>query len=191
MEMAQRELGLAGEAMVGASGRGPVGGNASGGETRSCQSVSEPKAFTGRGGGDGGVDAPPTEERRLLAALDRAHRAQRQLVEQTKRVAGRRFYLALHKRDSGARFVRWRDTGREGSNVPWYEVPEFIKREPASLHDWYRRINEHALRLNDEEQLRRTELTLFARRQARLRGDDSLEPSGARRRGGGDAGNRR
>lgn len=191
MEMAQRVFGFVGEAMVGASGRGPVGGKAFGGETRGCQSVSEPKAFTGRGGGDGGVDASPTEERRLLAALDRVHRAQRQLVEQTKRVAGRRFYLALHKRDSGAHFVRWRDTGREGSNVPWYEVPAFIAREPASLHDWYRRINAHALMLNDEEQLRRMELTLFARRQARLCGDDSLESPGARRRGGGDAGDGR
>ena len=191
MEMAQRELGLAGEAMVGASGRGPVGGNASGGETRSCQSVSEPKAFTGRGGAGNGAEAPTAEERRLLAALDRVHRAQRQLVEQTKQVVGRRFYLALHKRDSGARFVRWRDTGCEGSNVPWYEVPSFIAREPASLHDWYRRINAHALMLNDEEQLRRMELMLYARRQARLRGDDSLEPPGARRRGGGDAGDLR
>ena len=149
-----------------------------GGAPVACQHVSEPKAFTGRGG-------PAAEERRLRAAIDRVHAAIEQLGAQTRQVSGRRFYLMVQKRKhTGAMFLRWRATGAGGGHVPWHKVAEFIAHEPASLHTWYERINEHAMELNDEEQICRLALALFLRRQARLGGDDSRDyavAGGARR----------
>lgn len=151
---------------------GPADISRVGGETSARQPVREPKAFTGRGCS---VDVAH-EERQLRAALDRVHSALQELSAKTRAVRGRRFYLMLQKRKpSGALFLRWRDTGAHGGHIPWHTVPEFIAREPASLHAWYERINQRAMELNDEEQLCRLALSLYQRRQARLRGDDSLD----------------
>ncbi len=153
---------------------GTAGNSRAGSETAARQPVREPKAFTGRGSL---VDDAKHVERKLRAAVDRVHSELRQLSEQTREVPGRRFYLMVQKRARvGAVFLRWRDTGGQGGHVPWHRVPEFIAREPVSLHAWYERINRLAMELNDEEQLCRLRLSLYLRRQARLRGDDSLEP---------------
>ena len=152
---------------------GPTATNGFDGDPIARQPVSEPKAFTGRGCAEA---SPLIEERRLRAAIDRTHAAIEHLGAQTRQLRGRRFYLMVQKRrQTGAMFLRWRDTGAGGGHVPWHKVPEFIAREPVSLHDWYARINAHAMELNDEEQIRRLALALFLRRQARLRSGDSRD----------------
>lgn len=161
---------------------GPTADDGIDGDPIARQHVSEPKAFTGRGRAG---DALVIEERRLRAAIDQTHAAIEHLGAQTRHVRGRRFYLMVQKRrQTGAMFLRWRDTGAGGGHVPWHKVPEFIAREPMSLHDWYARINAHAMELNDEEQIRRLALALFLRRQARLRIENSRDHasvSGAKR----------
>ena len=130
-----------------------------------CPAVGEPKAFTGRGGAAGGQAA---EERRLRRAVERIEEELLQLAESTKGPAGRSLHLAVHRRPSGGIFVRWRRNGVQAGHVSWERFADEIDGQPEALRQWYCRVNQEALRLNDEARLRMLALSLFLCRRNRL-----------------------
>ncbi|MCB1918276.1 MAG: hypothetical protein KDG52_21510 [Rhodocyclaceae bacterium] len=127
--------------------------------------MGEPKAFTGRGGAAGGQAA---EERRLRRAVERIEEELLQLAESTKGPAGRSLHLAVHRRPSGGIFVRWRRNGVQAGHVSWERFADEIDGQPEALRQWYCRVNQEALRLNDEARLRMLALSLYLCRRKRL-----------------------
>lgn len=135
------------------------------GATRACQPIREPKAFTGRGG-------PSGTEAHLLRAVRAVKHSMAELAAATNlkkpENAGHRMYLMLHKRKTGAWFLRWRFRGSGALNIPWHEIDEFIAGEPPVLQDWYRRYSKQALEANDALTLARMEVSLYRRRRERM-----------------------
>lgn len=85
--------------------------------------------------------------------LDRIHAEQRTLSVVTRQVAGRQFYLAVHRRSlTGQHSLRWRMANmKRGGHLAWSDMPQHFAAQPHQLRDWYRRINETALTLNESE----------------------------------------
>lgn len=89
----------------------------------------------------------------LQSELDRIHAEQKNLSLVTRQVAGRQFYLAVHRRSvTGQHSLRWRMANmKRGGHLAWSEMPQLFAAQPHQLRDWYRRINETALMLNESE----------------------------------------
>ena len=112
-----------------------------------CQQDADTKAFMGRGGA-------PAEVRQAQARVDRIHRQQEELSRLTRRVRGRTFYLAVHRRkDTGQVHLRWRaaGAGARAGHIAWGVIHAHFAQLPGVLRKWYERIHRHAVELNRRE----------------------------------------
>ena len=64
--------------------------------------------------------------------------------------------------------MRWRRNGVHAGHVSWERFADEIDGQPEALRHWYCRVNQEALRLNDEARLRMLALSLFLHRRNRL-----------------------
>lgn len=147
-------------------------GNQEAGGPICCQPVADAKAFKafkGRG-------AMGAKLAHLRAELDRIHAEQHNLSVVTRQVAGRQFYLAVHRRTAtGQHSLRWRLANmRRGGHLAWGEMPQQFASLPDQLRDWYGRINDSAHELNEAELRARQSL-----RWMEQRGGTSPAPSNA------------
>ncbi|NMG76836.1 hypothetical protein [Aromatoleum diolicum] len=114
-------------------------------DTPARQQERDAKAFTGRG-------EAPTEVRLAAARVDRIHRAQDDLSRLTRRVRGRTFYLALHRRTAtGQVQLRWRAAGPRAGHIPWNAIHTRFAQLPGALREWYERTHQRAIELNQRE----------------------------------------
>lgn len=104
----------------------------------------------------------------MRRAVERIEGELMQLADSTKGPAGRSLHLAVHRRPAGGIFVRWRRSGVHAGHVSWERFADEIDGQPEALRHWYCRVNQEALRLNDEARLRMLALSLFLHRRNRL-----------------------
>ncbi|MCK0513207.1 hypothetical protein [Aromatoleum buckelii] len=115
--------------------------------SRPCQQDADTKAFTGRGGA-------PADVRQAQVRVASIHRQQEELSRLTRRVRGRTFYLAVHRRkDTGQVHLRWRAAGAgvRAGHIPWGAIHAQFAQLPGALREWYERIHRHAIELNRRE----------------------------------------
>lgn len=120
----------------GAAGLSTHGGGAGVG----CQQCADTKAFKGKGG--------PSPV--LADVVDDMLR----LVEETKAVAGRVFFLELHRRkQTGQTSLRWRLVPGGWRHVQWEDkrLQQALSRLPLAWRDWYAQANAQARELNRVE----------------------------------------
>lgn len=119
------------------------------------------KAFKGRGATGGKLA-------RLQAELEHIRTEQRNLSVVTRQVAGRQFYLTVHRRGAtGQHSLRWRMANmRQGGHLAWGAMPQQFASLPDQLRDWYGRINDSALTLNEAEMRARQSLRWMEQRGA-------------------------
>lgn len=119
-------------------------------EQAGCQHGVGTKAFTGKGAGFRQV-------RQAQVRVDNIHDQMQELSDATRKVSGRLFYLALHKRSkTGQLSVRWRQAGCvKTTHLSWSDMEVLFSRVPKALADWYKEADKLARQLNREEQIAR------------------------------------
>ena len=131
-----------------------------------CQQGVGTKAFTGKGAGFRQI-------RQAKVDVDEIHSRMRELSDATRKVSGRLFYLALHKRSkTGQLSVRWRQAGcAKTTHLAWDDMEGLFARVPKALAAWYKEADKLARQLNREEQIARMVLKqaeeAFAEEQGR------------------------
>lgn len=116
-------------------------------DSKPCQPDADAKAFTGRGGA-------PADVRQAWARVDTIHHQQEDLSRLTRRVRGRTFYLALHRRTvTGQVQLRWRAAGAgpRAGHIPWGAIHAHFAQLPGALREWYERTHRRAIELNRRE----------------------------------------
>lgn len=159
MIMAQRILPLSDctdGVQSGAAGLSTLGGGAG----ASCQQGADTKAFKGKGGRGVRVLVDVQVEMRMLA-------------EETKAVAGRVFFLEVHRRkQTGQTSLRWRLVPGGWRHVKWEDEAMQLALSRLALvwKDWYAEKNAMALKLNREErELRAVARDDFSTRMTKAR----------------------
>ena len=71
--------------------------------------------------------------------------------------------------------MRWRRNGVHAGHVSWERFADEIDGQPEALRQWYCRVNQEALRLNDEARLRMLALSLYLCRRKRLAALDGAD----------------
>lgn len=138
MIMAQRVLPLSDckdGVPSGAAGLSTQGGGTGAG----CQQGADTKGFKGKGG-DGGALADVVDNMMSL-------------VDETKAVAGRAFFLEAHRRkQTGQTSLRWRLVSG-WRHVIWDDVDlqQALSRLPLAWRTWYAEANTRAMLLNRKE----------------------------------------
>ena len=119
-------------------------------EQAACQQGVGTKAFTGKGTGFRQI-------RQAQVRVDDIHAQMQELSEATRKVSGRLFYLALHKRSkTGQLSVRWRQAGcARSTHLAWDDMEGLFSRVPKALADWYKEADKLARQLNRDEQIAR------------------------------------
>lgn len=140
----------------GAAGLSTLGGGAGAG----CQQGADTKAFKGKGGRGVRVLVDVQVEMRMLA-------------EETKAVAGRVFFLEVHRRkQTGQTSLRWRLVPGGWRHVKWEDKALQLALSQLALvwRDWYAEKNAMALKLNREErELRAAARDDFSTRMTKAR----------------------
>ncbi len=119
-------------------------------EQAGCQHGVGTKAFTGKGAGFRQI-------RQAQVHVDTIHSRMRELSDATRKVSGRLFYLALHKRSqTGQLSMRWRQAGcAKTTHLSWSDMEDLFSCVPKALADWYKEADKLARQLNREEQIAR------------------------------------
>ena len=128
-----------------------------GGAGADCQQGADTKAFKGKGGSG-----------RSLADVQAE---MRKLADETKSIAGRLFFLEVHRRrQTGQISLRWRLVTGRWRHVKWedQELQLALSRSPLVWRGWYTQMHGQALLLNREERELRAALREVVATPARV-----------------------
>lgn len=130
-----------------------------------CQHGADTKAFKGKGGSDRLSRLQAERVNRMQAAvqekvvkLEAIQKEMQGLADETKAIAGRVFFLEVHRRkQTGQTSLRWRVVPGGWRHVKWEDpaLQEALVRLALVWQGWYSEANAQAQKLNrDERELR-------------------------------------